>query len=99
MANATQGKFWLLDTAGVVWRSSVFINSIQITWKTASAGTLEMTEWNENGPGASFLYAASLGATSAAVDQMTQVIPINNIVQGLSIKTIADVGKLIVNVK
>ncbi|MFA6100396.1 MAG: hypothetical protein WC750_06045 [Patescibacteria group bacterium] len=100
MANATQGKFWILDSAGIVWLQSVFIKDIKITWKTASAGTVELTEVSaDKGEGATILYAATLGATSAAGDQLTQVFPIDNIVEGLSIKTIVNVAKLIVNVK
>jgi hypothetical protein len=100
MANATVGKWWLLDSTGLVWGPSVFVKNVQITWKVASAGTVELAEYNVcDGVMASFLYAQTLGATSAAVDQMTQVIEIDNVIQGLYVKTIANVAKLIVNVK
>jgi hypothetical protein len=100
MANTTTGKFWNLDTAGVVSINPVKIKDIKVTWKVASAGTIELTEVDrEDGQGSSILYAQTLGASSAAVDQMTQIFPINNWVAGLTVKTITDVAKCVVNVE
>lgn len=98
MANATAGKFWLLDTAGVVTRDPVFIKDISVTWKVGSAGTVEMTNFSEAGAGSTFLYAATAAATSAATNELTQVFTLKDWVYGLSLKTIADVAKLIVHV-
>lgn len=99
MSNATQSKFWLLDSAGVVWRDRVFIKDISVTWKVSSAGTVDLTEVSpEKGIGVTFLYAQTLGATSAAQDQLTQIFIVNDWVQGLNVKTIGNVAKLIVHV-
>lgn len=100
MANSTAGKFWLLDTAGVVVDTPVKIRTVQVTWKVASAGVLELTEFSwEDGVGSSFVYGQTLGAASAAVDQLTQEFNINNWVAGLNVKTITNVAKLIVNIE
>lgn len=99
MANSTAGNFWLLDTAGVVVDTPVYIKDIKVTWKVSSAGALDVTEFNrEKGVGSSIVSAVSLGATSAAGDQMTQTFPIDKWVAGLNVKTITNVASLIVNV-
>ena len=100
MANATLGKFWLLDTAGVVVDTPVKVKTVSITFKLASAGEVELTEVDrEGGVGVTFLHAATLGASSAGTDSITQVIPVDNWVDGLNVKTITDIAKLIVNVE
>jgi hypothetical protein len=99
MANSTAGNFWLLDTAGIVVDTPLLVKRVMVTWKTASAGSLELTTFSrEDGVMQTFLYAVTLGAASAAADQMTQVFPIDAPIVGLNIKTIADVAKLIVQV-
>ena len=100
MANSTAGKFWLLDTAGVVVDTAVKIKNVQVTWKVSSAGVLEMTTFNRNtGAGETFIYAQTLGATSAAQDQLTQIFPIDTWIPGINIKTITNVAKLIVQIE
>jgi len=48
MANVIGGKFWALDTAGIIVDTPVFVRNIQVTWKVASAGALEITEVNRD---------------------------------------------------
>lgn len=99
MANSTAGNFWLLDTAGVVVDTPVFVKDVKVTWKVSSAGALELTEFNrERGVGSSFINATSLAASSAAAHQMTQTFEINKWIAGLNVKTITEVASLIVNV-
>lgn len=99
MANSQAGKFWLLDTAGIVVDTQVKIKKISVTWKVSSAGALEINEvTREGGPGSPICFAATLGATSAAQDQLTQDFIINDVCHGLYIKTITNVAKLIVQV-
>ena len=100
MANSTAGKIWELDTAGVIVDSPVYIKNVQVTWKVASAGEVELTEFDrEAGAGITVVYGKTLGATSAAIDQMTQIFPIENWVAGLNLKTVTDVDKLLVVTK
>lgn len=100
MANSFNGKFWLLDTAGIIRDTPVFIKTVSITFKVASAGEVELNEFNrEDGVGTAFCHAATLGASSAAGDSLTQIIPVDNWVQGVNLKTITNISKLIVNTK
>lgn len=102
MGNVANGKFWNLDTAGVITRNPVFVKNVQITYKVSSAGTVQLDQVNsEDGSptGDTFLYAATLGATSAAGDQLTQVIDIDQWVYGINLVTITNIAKLIINTK
>lgn len=100
MSNAKNEKFWLLDTAGIVTDSPTYIQNVQVTFKVASAGIVELAQLNrEDGQTSTFCYAATLGAASAANDQLTQIIPIENWVQGVTLVTITNVAKLIINTK
>ena len=98
MANSTNSKFWVLDTAGIVTSKPVYVKNIQVTFKVASAGVVQLDEYDtENGAGNSFCYAKTAGATSAAADQLTQVFTIENWVQGVKLTTITDIAKLLIN--
>jgi hypothetical protein len=103
MANDITTKVWDLDTAGVVSVTGVIIEGISITWKTASAGTVLMSVVNEQGAdrtaGAEVFSAKSLGATSAAIDNMTYFWPIKTTIPSLHLTTVADVDKLLVYTK
>ena len=97
MANSLVGKFWVLDTAGIITDNPVYIKRVLVTWKTGSAGTLDLATFNrEDGAGSSFVYGVTLGASSAAADQMTQIFPVDQWVTGMKLVTIADVAKCIV---
>lgn len=99
MANETTGKFWVLDTAGVVSDTQVKIKKVSVTWKVSSAGALEINEVDrEDGPGSPIVYAKTLGATSAAGDALTQDFIIDDICHGLYVKTITNIDKLVVQV-
>ena len=100
MANSMAGKFWLLDTAGIVCDTPVFVQNVAVTFKVASAGILDLASFNrEKGLGQTIVYGQTLGAASAANDQLTQVFPVNNWVDGLQLVTITNIAKCIVNVK
>lgn len=102
MGNTANGKFWTLDTAGVITRNPVYVKSVNVTFKVSSAGVVQLDQVSsEDGvaTGDTFFYAVSLGATSAAVDQMTQVYPIDQWVYGLKLTTITNIDKLIINTK
>ena|SRR3990167_1402162 len=103
MANDTVGIIWDLDTVGVVSVNPVYIKGVSITWKVASAGTVLLTQLQEGSSeqlaGSEILSAKSLGATSAAVDNMTYYYPIDTIVNGVRLVTIADADKVLVYTK
>ena len=99
MVNATAGKFWLLDTAGIIVDTPVYVKYVAVTWKVASAGILDLATFSrEDGTGVTLVYGQTLGATSAAVDQLTQIFPVGEWVPGLQLVTITDVAKCIVAV-
>lgn len=100
MANTLTGKFWALDSTGVISTSPIYIKNVNVTWKVSSAGAVEMNEISPGeAPGAPIVYAKSLGATSAAGDQLTQTFFIDNWVAGLYLKTLTNIDKLVVNIK
>lgn len=100
MANVMTGKFWLFDTAGIITKEPVKVKSVFVTWKVSSAGAIDLTEYNPaQGEGVNWLSAATLGATSAAVDQLTQQFIINSWVDGIKLKTITNVAKLVIQVE
>jgi hypothetical protein len=103
MANVITGRVWTLDTAvGIVTRDPINIYGIMVTWKVASAGAIVLAEVNEPGEGAvgeTILDAVSLGASSAAVDQMSQWFPIQGWFQGLRKVTMTDISKIAIYVK
>lgn len=87
MAHDLRGKVWVIDTSatGVVLASSLYLESIIVTWKVASAGSLEFSEVVGEGSAGTrkFLTAETYGASSAGNDQSTQQfefgIPMQNI--------------------
>src|SRR3990167_5370553 len=103
MANDITSRIWDLDTAGVVSVNPVYIQGVSITWKTVSAGTVLMSQVSEGSAeqlaGAEILSAKSLGATSAAVDNMTYYYPVEMWVPGVRLVTIADADKVLVYTK
>lgn len=103
MANDITTRIWDLDTAGVISVNPVYIQGVSITWKVASAGTVVMHMLSEGSAeqlaGAEILSAKSLGATSAAVDNMTYYHPIELWVPGVRLVTIADADKVLVYTK
>ena len=99
MANATAGKSWLLDTAGIIVDTPVYVKTVSVTWKVGSAGVLDLATFSrEDGSGQTFVYGSTLAATSAAAHQMTQIFPVEQWLPGINLVTITDVAKCIVNV-
>lgn len=97
MSNTTTGKHWTIDTAGTVFNTPFYCKNVHVTWKVSSAGSIELQEYNiEDGAGPTWFVAQTLGATSAAVDQMTQVFYIDTWIKGLSVKTLTNVGTLLI---
>ncbi len=103
MANAINGRVWTLDTVvGLVTRDPVFIKGILVTWKVGSAGALLLSEIGEGGDeaaGMTILDTVTAGATSAAVDQLSQWFPVEGNFHGLKKVTMTDIAKLAVYIK
>lgn len=93
MAHLTSAAVWTVDTSSATKVSStpVFIDYIIVTWKVASAGTLLIQEQVPEGATATtknpILDAISLGASSAAVDQMTQQFHFKRLFQNVWLTT------------
>ena len=100
MADVINGKVWTLDTAvGVVTTDNVKMCGIMVTWKVGSAGAIVLSEIEEGGDqtaGMTILDTVSAGASSAAVDQLSQWFPIKGIYRGLRKVTMTDILKLAV---
>lgn len=98
MAHLTSAAVWTLDTssASIVSKVPVFVDFIIVTWKVSSAGTLLIQEQVPEGATATtknpILDAASLGATSAAVDQMTQQFHFKRIFQNIWLTTATNIA-------
>lgn len=103
MANVTNGRVWTLDTTvGVVSNTPICIKGILVTWKVGSAGALLLSEIGEGGDeaaGMTILDAVSAGATSAAVDQLSQWFPVEGNFHGLRKVTMTDIAKLAIYTK
>lgn len=99
MAHATSAAIWTIDTSsiGLVNSSPVFINSILVTWKSGSAGTLLIQEQNGTSQSTAMnplLSAKTLGATSAGWDQMTQQFFYDRIFQNLWLTTATNIDSV-----
>lgn len=101
MAHLTSAAVWTIDTSatGLVNSSPVYIDSIVVTWKTGSAGTLLLQEQAGTSQSTAYnpvLDAKTLGASSAAWDQMTQQFFMGRIFQNLWLTTATNIGSVYV---
>lgn len=91
MAHDIQGVVWTVDTSatGLISSFPVHIDYIMITWKPGTAGALLIQELSSQGTtGAkTVLNAKTLGASSAAWDQLTQQFFFDRIFQNVWLTT------------
>lgn len=76
MAHDITGQVWILDTssATIITPIPVKVNKIVVTWKIASAGTLEFSEAYKEGATQTrkVITVKSAGASTAATNDLTQ---------------------------
>lgn len=101
MAHLTSAAVWTIDTSatGLVNNSPVFVDTIVVTWKTGSAGVLLLQEQAGTSQSSAYnpvLNAKTLGASSAAWDQMTQQFFFGRVFQNLWLTTATNIDSLYV---
>lgn len=97
MAHLTSAAVWTVDTAatGLISGYPVNLSSIIVTWKVSSAGSLLLQEYSGQTANP-IIVAKTLGASTAAWDQMTQQFFFDRVFQNVWLTTATNIDTILI---